>query len=210
MSMRGPSKNCGVCQCAFEDSNCVHWDPSHEYFTPILDDVDGQLLECGPAGLAAFAPSWLLDPPACNVYGTFEQPIPFDTAQNIIFNEVRYDTDSMHDDENMDRITFKTAGIYKVTLNIRWKKTDTDDTGDQAAFIQYNGATFIAFDSMSIGGPDLFGSQSLSVEHLFDSGDWVTALAKQDGILDDEQINLPITVRRNSPVFAAKFLRPPP
>lgn len=209
--MRGPSKNCPMCQCIFGSSNCVHWNTATETFEPILDDATDNLLECGPAGLAAFAPTWLLDPPACNIYCTFEQPIPFDTAQNLIFNEARYDTDSMYDfDAAPDRITFKTEGVYEVTLNIRWRKTDTDDTGDQAAFIQRNGSTYIALDSMSIGGPDLFGSQSVSYQGLFEVGDWVTGLVKQDGILDDKEINLPITVRRNSPVFAASFLRPAP
>lgn len=211
------SEGCPVCECTWASSNCVHISkqdtgtPERPYEPePRLDPITGNLLECGPAGLAAFLPPYLLDPPACNVYSNQEQVIGYDVAQHLFFNSERYDTDSMHDDaEHSDRISFQTPGVYLVSLNLRWNKTKAT-TGDLAAFIRRTGSEFLAVDSMPIGGPDLFAGHSMSVEGEFEAGDYVEAMVKQDTVdSNGNGKNLTVTVRRNSPVFSAMFLRPP-
>lgn len=203
---RGPSTTCPICQCLFCDSDCVaavEIDGGIELETIIDPDVDN-LYECGPSGQAVFLPSWLLDPPAVHVYGTQPQPMGSDTAQNIVFNETRYDTDNMHDDEdvgNSDRFTINTPGVYFVTLNCTWQK---NSSGDRAAFIQKNGAEFLALESKHAGDADLYVGHSLSIQHEFEVGDWVTAIVKQDSGAD-----LLIEVERYSPIFSAMFIRPP-
>lgn len=209
------SQLCPVCQCIWGSEDCTHIDgkgkPGDPFLvSPTFDPDEANLLECGPAGMAAFMPPWLADPPACHVYHTITQTIPFDTWQTLFFNEERYDTDSMHDTlQNTSRITFKTSGIYLVTLNIVWNKQETD-RGDQACAIWRNGAEGIAMDSVHIADPDLYGSHSLSTQEYFEAGDYVEALVKQDGELDDEGLANRIIVTRGSPVFCAMLESPAP
>lgn len=214
---RGPSKNCGVCQSTFGNSDCYHFEGNGSLDRPyrpvsVFAPDAGNLLESGPAGDGAFVPSWLLNPPACHVYGKIDEDlvIPFDLGFPLIFHLVRYDTDSMYDEEAPERITFKTPGIYRCALNIRWNRIDTLDQGDQAAFIRKNRSTFLNLDSMSIGGPDLFGSQSLAVEEPFEAGEFIDAFVKQDAVAGPEETDLQITTTRSSPNFTATFLRPLP
>lgn len=206
---------CGICACTFASGACVHVtgqgttdDPY--LFAPYLDTSDDNLMECGPAGLAAFLDPVYLEPPVCNVYSSLEQTIPFEAAQILFFNETRYDTDSMHDPDNEpSRITFNTAGVYLVTLNVRWNKTDDSTaTGDLAGFIRQNSSDILAIDAMPVGGGDSFGKHSMSYLGAFQAQDYVEALVKQDVVIDDEGVAGRVTVERMSPVFAASLMRP--
>jgi hypothetical protein len=211
--VKRPGAACAVCQCRFGSGNCVTitgagTDDDPYVADPRLDDDDAQLAECGPAGLAVFAPDYILDPPAVHVYRTIDQTIPYDAAQPLFFNAERYDTDSMHDSEKeLSRLTFKTPGVYLLTLNVRWKKVDVTG-GDVAAFIRRQGADFLAIDSMPIGDADLFMSHSMSVEAEFTAGEYVEALVKQDGVDDDGPVSLPVLSDYGLPSFAAVFVRP--
>lgn len=211
---RPPSKACPICESRFGSSDCIHiggeGTPDDPYVaTPIHDPDDAQLMEDGPAGWALFAPPWLINPPACHMYATVNNTIAWNTAQGLFFNEIRYDTDSMCDTD-ASRITFKTAGVYLVTLNVRWKKVDVDE-GDVAAFIRLNGGMFIAIDAMPIGDADLYTSHSLSVQKFFEAGDYIEAWVQTDGEKDGEPIAmLPVLSDYRLPSFAAIFLRPTP
>jgi hypothetical protein len=214
--VRPQSASCAICQCRWGESDCFHFDGIGTADDPLVlqatfnEEDAGQLLECGPAGLAAFLPPYLLDPPCVNTYTTISQTIPYDVAQILFFNEDRYDTDSMHETDGVtSRLTFKTAGVYLVTLNVRWKKV-TVDSGDVAVFIRQNGADFLGIDSMPIADPDLFCSHSLSVEANFDAGDYVEAMAKQDAVRDNEGRAMTILTDYQLPSFAAAFMRPSP
>lgn len=213
---RPPSQVCGQCQSTFSSGDCIHFtgrgttdDPYIP--VPFIDEADTNLVQCSKAGFAAFLPTLLADPPACHLYSTFEQPIGYQAEQTLFFNEERYDTDSMHDrQENPDRITFNTPGLYLVSLNIRWNRTD-DDTfvGDLSCFIVRNGALIVAHDAFAVPQGDTFAKQSISVQIPVVAGDFVVAWAKQS-IRDDDDLqkNMRITVERFSPIFAAVFLRP--
>lgn len=215
---RPPTPICGICQTTFASGDCVHVnedggttdDPY--VFTPIVSETAGNLVVCSPNGLGAFLDPIYLDPPACHVYSSLEQTVPYDTPWPLLFNEQRYDTDSMHDPDDVGqsgRITFKTAGVYDVCLNLRWKKTnDSTATGDLAAFIRRNGAEILCIESMPVPNGDSFAKQSVPLANRpFAAGDYIEALVKQDVILDDEPMNLSITVERMSPIFSAAFLR---
>lgn len=206
--MTAPSKACGVCACTFGDTDCVHVTGGRNEepfgFDPTLSPSADNLFTKSPSGLGMFLPSYISDPPACHIFASVPQTMPHDIEQVLFFNDERYDTDSMHDSEdaNATRITFNTSGVYTVTLNVRWYK---HGEGDRAIFIWKNFSDFLGVDSLHGGDPDLYLSQSLTVEEYFEAGDFVEAVAKQDC-----GTKLPITVRRWSPTFAASFVRPEP
>lgn len=210
---RPNTQSCPVCECTFESGDCVHIAGSGRIgvdpyvATPIFDTTDDDnMMEEGPAGIGAFAPPWMLNPPAAHVYSLIDAPIGYDVLQVLILEETRYDTDSMVDPVDF-RLIIKTPGVYLVTLNVRWKK-QTVDSGDVAAFIRVDGGAYIASDSMRYGDADLFNSQSLSVEYEFEAGQYIQALVKQDGILGDDAVVGTILSDHRLPSFSATFLRP--
>lgn len=215
--MTRPSALCPTCQSRFHSGTCTSvtgtGTPDDPYiFTPIISDQSGNMAECGPGGLGAFTKQIYRDPPACCVYLTVDQPIGWDVVQGIPFNEERFDTDGMHDAEDLgtsNRITVKTPGLYLFTLNVMWSPThDSEHTGDFAAFIRVNGGKFIALDSFPAGNGDLYAAHSLSVQYPMAAGDWVDAMVKQDVVDEDGEPKVMMVVaERNSPVFAATYLR---
>lgn len=215
--MTRPSALCPVCQSQFHSGTCTHvtgtGTPDDPYvFSPIISEQSGNMAECGPGGLGAFTKQIYRDPPACCVYLTVDQPIGWDVVQGIPFNEERFDTDGMHDAEDLgtsNRITVKTPGLYLFTLNVMWSPThDSAHTGDFAAFIRVNGGKFIALDSFPAGNGDLYAAHSLSVQYPMAAGDWVDAMVKQDVVDEDGEPKVMMVVaERNSPVFAATYLR---
>lgn len=213
--MRPPSQVCGQCQATVSDGDCIHWtgngsrdDPYIP--VPFIDEADTNLVQCSKAGFAAFLPTLLADPPACHLFSTVQQPIGYQAEQTLFFNESRYDTDSMHDKvQDSNRITFNTPGLYLVSLNIRWRRTDDDTfTGDLSCFIAFKGTTIIAHDAFAVPQGDTFAKQSIAVQVPVVAGDYVEAWAKQSVRDGDEKQNMWITVERFSPIFAAVFLRP--
>lgn len=214
------SEPCLNCSCRWESSPCVHVSTSRGIgddpyvFTPTYKDDPDNLLECGPAGAAAFMPPYLEDPPCVEVYSTVEQTIPRLAVQPITFDKERYDTDGMHEElENSTNLVFKTEGIYLVSLNFRWNHMQEDpETGDVAAYIMKNGSEYLAVDSYPIGDADTFLGHSIAVQGKFRTGDSVQALALHSYKLGDSEASKPmrITVHRMSPNFAASFLRPLP
>lgn len=204
-----------MCQCTLDSGDCVHVygtgttdDPYR--FEPIISSAAGNLIECGPNGLGAFLLPIYVDPPAVHAYATIEQVIAYDTVQALEFNENRYNTDNMLDEDDLGIIRFNTPGLYLVTFNARWKKTnDNDATGDMAAFIMRNGAQYLVIDSYPVPGGDSFAKHSISILYPFEAGDFASALLKQDVIdSDDDPMNLTATVHRMSPIFTAMYMRP--
>lgn len=211
---RSLTKDCGQCQTRWESSECVAIggrgttdDPYVAEF--IIDPITGNLVEQGPNGAATFVPPRYFNLPAVHLYSTIEQIIPWDTIQGIQFNESRFNTDNMTDDNDLGIIRINTPGVYFVTLNVRWKKTrDNSATGDLAAFLMKNGSDYIAIDSMPVSNGDSFAKHSLSTQLNLESGDFLSALLKQDvEDSDDEKMNLACTVERMSPIFTAIYLR---
>lgn len=212
---RAASIICGVCQCTLDSGDCVHVygtgttdDPYR--FEPIINDAPGNIIECGPNGMGAFLLPIYIDPPAVHMYATIEQTIAYDTVQALQFNEQRYNTDNMRDEDDLGIIRFNTPGLYLVTFNARWKKTnDSTATGDMAAFLMRNGAQYLVIDSYPVPGPDSFAKHSISMLYPFEAGDFCSALLKQDVVNeDDEPFNLTATVERMSPIFCAMYMRP--
>lgn len=219
MSRTGMTR-CGQCQSRFGDSDCFKRygqgttnDPF--YYEPILDPDTDNLLECSRNGLAAPLPPIYLDPPSVHAYSTVEQTIPHgEFGQLLRFNASRYDTDNMHDPVNAPLIlTFNTAGIYRVVLQVRWGKFMQDITGDVSAAILRNSVDQIGFESDAYGDTDLYNGMSVKAIGKFEAGESVAALVTQDAIdaADDETAYTnTITTERWSPVFCATYLRPLP
>lgn len=216
---RSLSQDCGACQTRWESSECVAIggrgttdDPYVAEF--IIDPITGNLLEQGPNGGAAFVPPRYFNLPAVHLYSTIEQVIPWDTIQGLQFNESRFNTDNMTDGgDDFGIIRINTPGVYLVTFNARWKKTrDNTFTGDLAAFLMKNGSEYVAIDSMPVPNGDSFAKHSLSTQLNLETGDFLSALLKQD-VLDPAEDgetghkNLACTVERMSPIFTAIYLR---
>lgn len=209
---------CLFCQTVFESGTCTHKsgrgatdDPY--VIDPVFEDAATQMLECGPAGAAAFIPAWLTDPPVCNVYSNVEENVGHGAAKKLIFNQSRYDTDSMHDPlgDDPSRITIKTAGVYLITFNARWDHFVTaPDTGDVAAYIMKNGSEYMTVDSFPIGQADTFLGHSIAIKDEFQAGEYVQTAVLHSFKLDGLKRSMRITIDRMSPIFAASFLRPLP
>lgn len=205
-----PTAGCETCQCTFGPTPCFHWTGGLEGesfgLEPTVDEVtENNLVSCGPGGLGAWLPPYLMDPPAVSIYAGDVQSIKHDTPQYLFFPYEHFDTESMHaqdDDDGSSKIVFNTAGIYEVSLSIRWNK---NSDGDRAIWIRKNDDDYLASDALHAGDADLFIAQTVSCMEPFEAGDYVKALVKQDCGID-----LTVTSTRWSPVFAATFLRPLP
>lgn len=203
------SGNCGICQCLFESGDCIHIS-AEGVVTPIIKDVDGNMVEYGPAGLAAFLADIYENPPAVHIYSSVPQPMPSNASQPLFFNEVRYDTDSMFDEDRFSsRLQMNTPGIYFVTINVRWSKTnDSTATGDMVTALRKNGADQVAIDAIPVPEGDSFAKQSVSYLGPFSADDYIEAICKHDIEIDDEPQIMYITDERMSPNFTAVFMRP--
>lgn len=194
-----------LCQCAVCDSDCFEVlgsgnDGQPFVVAPKIDpDPDNILIR--DDGFLAVPPTYILNPPRCNVFHTITQSIPDDNATVLLFNDERYDTDNMHPGTTT-KITFNTAGIYYVTLQFTW---DINDDGDRAGFIRKNGADFIALDSKHAAVSAFTTTHNLSAQESFAEGDYVEAVVKQDS-----GGSLNVLSNRRSPVMAATFRRRSP
>lgn len=219
--MRPASKLCGVCQTRFGDGFCVHMpgagtkdDPFVP--TPVVSDDEDNLVQCGPNGLGAFLPARFREIPAVHLYSILTQAIPYGVHWPLVWDELRYDTDTMFDEENApSRITFKTAGLYLVTLNVRWQFTDDSAAnGVLAAYIRKGGTEFLSNDvfplpeGSGVGGSGAFNKHSVSALRPFQAGEYVEGLVYQSiKDADDSPRNMRISVERWSPMFEAVLIR---
>lgn len=204
--------NCGaasnfLCQCVFSDADCVDangrgvgGEPA--YFEPIFDPDSTSLVECGPAGMGAFLPNRLRNPPTCRVFSVFPQTIENSVRQGLFFERERYDTDSMHDNEqNSSRITFHTAGVYLITASIQW---EGDATGDRKIGLRTNSADIICFDERDSEQDDVL-DQAIATIYKFEVDDFVEVIVGQTS--DAPRGFLRIIAQSNySPEFSATYL----
>lgn len=168
------------CNCYVEDTDCFRWDGNGEdapyRLVPVLSaDVD-QLLTCN-GGLDAQVPALISNPPTAKAYHSTMLSISNNTETTVSLNSELYDTDTMHDvSSNNSRITFTTAGVYIVTLNLTWDKSGT---GDRIAKIRKNGTDVLAYESKDAGGADLFVGHNLVIQEAFSATDYVEARVTQ-------------------------------
>lgn len=216
---RSGTKICGVCQTRFGNGTCIHMPGSgttDDPFRPepvIGDDGDTSenLAYCGPNGFGAVLPLIYRDPPACHLFSIFEQPVPYNAVWPVVYDDTRYDTDAMFDrDNNPSKIIFKTPGLYFITFNVQWLRTEESNaTGGVDAAIRLNGADTIALDTFPTGDSFNYDKHSVSIYHPAVAGDYVESLVLQT-VRDaaDEPVNMTITPRRYSPLFCATYIRP--
>lgn len=200
--------DCTQCQCHFDDSDCFTVDGDGSVadpfvVDPIIDPDADNMLSCGPSGLLAEPPAYILNPPACHVFNSANISIPNDTATALTFNSERYDTDTMHSTATLTgRITIVTEGIYIVTADNVW---DKNAVGDRATFIRKNGADFLGLTSVHAGDADLFVGQSVTVQEYLIVGDWLDVVVKQDSggalsvLAERDSLNFSAMFRRRAP-----------
>lgn len=205
MTCRGCESRTAVgclCDIAASDSFTVAGDGSEATPFTISPDLDADLdnlFSCSVDGLLAALPAYLADPPSASVFRTSNQTITTATDTAISFNAENYDTDTMHITAARERITFTTAGVYLVTLNVVWDKVE--QVRFHLARIRKNGTDVLAFDTRRVDATssDLYVAHSLSCLEQFSAADYVEAIVYQN-----TGANLDVIADDTSPVFAAK------
>lgn len=201
-------RTCPVCQevipagCngSVTDSDCWAWtgdgsEASPFVLAPVLSADPSQRLVCSD-GLFADVPAVLADPPTAQAYNASNLAIAHNTATTLTLNSEAYDTDTMHSTSaNTGRITFTTAGVYIVTLDVVWKN---HATGDRSVAIRKNGTDTLASDTKDAGGADLSVGHAISILEEFSAADYVEARVTQTS-----GVSLAVLSESFSPIFGA-------
>jgi hypothetical protein len=94
--------------------------------------------------------------PKAKAYHAIASAIPTGTQQPLVFNQERFDTDTIHDTStNTGRLTCKTAGLYLVTASIEWANGGGNT---RSVGIRKNGTTTIVLDVRG-PTPGIFGTE---------------------------------------------------
>jgi hypothetical protein len=145
--------------------------------------------------------SFLANEPSCRVYHNVDQSIAHSTLTTLAFNSERYDTDTMHDTvTNNSRITFTTAGVYVVSLNIEFPTFN--DYTLLLAQILLGGATVIAKQNLGTNS-QVTENIGLNVTTLykFTAGQYVEARVRHvNGVAAARNVS---AIGNYSPEFAA-------
>lgn len=205
---------CGVCQSRFTSTDCIHIPGAGVTDDPnipewIVDPTADNLVHDGPNGLTGVLPPIYLDPPSALVRGVIDQTIPINMEWPLIYHRSVYDTDNMWTRDAPERLTFRTEGLYFITVNVRWTKTDDNSaTGYTAVYIRLNEDNYVALDAQQIPNGDLYPHQSLHAIVPAKADDSVATLVKCAAFdADDEPIAMRITAERQSPIFTATYMR---
>lgn len=123
------------------------------------------------------ATDFLANPPACRVYHNTTQSLTTAVETPLIFNSERWDTDAMHDTvTNNGRITFNTAGLYVIGLNVNYA---ANTVGTRYTSIRLNGgATYLQQDTRG-ASPTLGTLVNLHGIYKAVAGDYILAYAYQ-------------------------------
>lgn len=117
------------------------------------------------------------NPPTCRVYNSANISVPHNTLTLLTFNSERWDTDSMHSTSSLtDRITFNTAGLYVVTLQVNWASSAG---ANRSASIFLNGITIIAQEGPHSPPSAEVENTQLTTQWKFAAGDFVNVQVYQ-------------------------------
>lgn len=198
------------CECAVCDSDCISVDGKGDVdrpftFEPILDPDEDNIAECDDynAGFGAYLPTWISNPPRCNIYASGNQSNLNDTDLVMAFNTERYDTDSMHDTvTDNDLVVFNTAGIYLIEFRAAFA---ANATGERKASIYKNGVQQIGHAAKKAASASFETGVSVVIQEAFEVDDTIRARTRQDsgGALN-------VLATRYSPILSVLFLRPLP
>lgn len=114
--------------------------------------------------------------PAAHVYHSTNQSIATASITSLAFNSERYDTENIHDTvTNNSRLTCKTAGKYRITLNLYW---DINSVGARQGIIKVNGSVELAKPQIvPVNGG--YTGQSISGTYTLAVDDYVEAFVYQ-------------------------------
>src|SRR5437879_4227644 len=108
--------------------------------TPVTQNPNTKILSADWNSYVRDNLGFLHDPPACRVYRTSEQAIPSGADTNLLFDQERFDTDTMHDlVSNTDRITINTPGKYLIFAHVLFQPTSIV-TGEMSITLKMNGS----------------------------------------------------------------------
>lgn len=165
---------------------------------------DGNVAPASWGNSVKAATDYLANPPACRVYHNTTQSVSDSVVTPLVFNSERFDTDTMHDTvTNTGRITFKTAGLYIVTLTFAY--ANAADYLSASAKIRLNGATELV---ETFGGTQTDANDHYFVNvttlYKFAVNDYVEALAWQNNTANTAR-NV-VAAGNKSPEFAAVWV----
>lgn len=144
----------------------------------IIDPAANNMFDETAAGLGAFLPPEIEDPPTCSVYRSAVQTIATSTQTIILFNQEMFDTDSQHDSvTNNDRITFNTAGVYSMSAHVRWQG---NANGDRKIEIWMNNLTIIASTEDSVDQSDDFSQMVARAAWKVTAGEYANVQVSQN------------------------------
>lgn len=113
---------------------------------------------------------FLIDPPACSVYGTASVSVPDATGTELAANAEAFDNDSMHSTSgSTTRITFQTAGRYEVKGTVEFA---ADPDGSRRVDFIYNGATVVECMNVASGSAISAVILSGSRDFIVSAGDY--------------------------------------
>lgn len=118
------------------------------------------------------------DPPACRVFKNVDTSFTSNVFQVISFTSERYDTDNMWVIGSPTRVTFNTAGLYSMSLDVSFAARN-DYEGCFAGIIK-NNAAFLALQTTKasvVGTMDIH--LSVSTINKVVAGDYIEAHALQ-------------------------------
>lgn len=141
---------------------------------------------------------FLANPPTCRVYNSSALSIPNGGETVLTFNSENHDVDSMHSTSvNTSRITFNTAGVYVVTLQVDFV---TNGTGMRYAYIEHSTAGAIGLVGCPANG-SIGTALTVTTQFKVAAGSYVQAKAWQNS-----GGSLNISANAYSPVFAATWV----
>lgn len=121
---------------------------------------------------------FLIDPPACSVYGSAAQTLTTDTLTAMNANSELYDNNSMHSTStNTSRITCQTAGRYWVSGSVIFA---TNGTSERSIEFRKNGTTQylgLKVNANTAGSQNTVLSAVRTV--VLAAGDYIEVMARQ-------------------------------
>lgn len=138
----------------------------------ILTPDPGDVLTAAWCDVVRSDLEFLIDPPACSVYGSAAQSVADDTATDLTANSENFDNDSMHSTAvNTARITIQTAGRYLVFAQVVFA---ADADGRRALLFRVNNTDDYNVQAvLSVGAVNSMAVSGVRALTL-DVGDYVT------------------------------------
>ena len=160
------------------DGELITWDASGVADTVAVGTATHVLTSNGAGAAPTFqaAAGGGHDDVSCRVQESSGQTITNNTVTLLLFNEERWDTDSIHDNAtNTSRLTVPVAGKYLIFANIQWA---ANATGRRLTQFRINGTTTVMNSEEQVNAAVTFNMADAAVWDLA-ANDYVECLVLQ-------------------------------